>query len=965
MSRKLSYFITGVAALAIAIGQPAQAALPLDRGKLKDRDSAGPSGPAAAPSAASRPAADGASPRPKQAKPLVLQGPLAPLHLALRAGRHADVIHQATKLAPTLKPVLRQQAEALWAQALRLTGQLQAAEQLLSGVVARDPLALDARVELGLCYRQRGERAREKAVWNQFFDDHDAGSLDMKDARVLRLLGVAAHYLGSYQDANDTLRDAVALAKQQKDAFEIARSNIEWAALFLEKYRADNAEESLAEALEFDPESPDALALMASVRLERGNRVTDAEEHIEKALRGNKLQPVALALRAEIFIDNEQYEDALPITAQLIAQNSTDLVAHSLRAAALFLLERPADFEAEKTRTLAINPTYSTFFRTVAERLTVQHHYDEAVALLEQAVALQPKDYYALSELGSGYLRLGADDKGLESLRRAWKGDRYNRRTLNLLNLFEKTIPAGYTVVTTDIDAAKKGQGGLRLRIPKAEESLLLPLLVPMIQAEWKDLTARYEFTPKLPLTLELFSDADDYAIRTVGLPGLAALGVTFGQVVTGRSPAQGDFNWALMVWHELSHVFAIQLSRSRVPRWFTEGLSEWETGHARPEWVRRTHAELYAALRDNTLLSVADLNTGFTRAQDVAHIVVAYHEAAMAIDFLVRRFGFPKIAAALRMFATGKRTPEVLAAITGQSIAALDQAFREDLKQRLAAYQGTFFVRPSDYSDRDGLEKALKQSEAAPRTDPQSNLRLARLHGLYAIGLVRSGGAQRERERVDAEIAAAMALNPSSKEALLAEAELLLKTGKKAEAEARFKALIAIGGDGFDVRQRLGDLYIDMGQQAKGIEELERAKKLDPDRSEPYERLAVVYGKQNRTDLALRELQAAARLDIMDAQLVYKLVEQLSEAKQWSAVVEYGELARHLSPYLPGLRAHIGEALLRLNKRKEAEVELQAAIRALPEADSDDGEHERQEQQQRRAAYQTLLDEARGTKKK
>ena len=139
------------------------------------------------------------------------------------------------------------------------------------------------------------------------------------------------------------------------------------------------------------------------------------------------------------------------------------------------------------------------------------------------------------------------------------------------------------------------------------------------------------------------------------------------------------------MVWHELSHVFAIQLSRSRVPRWFTEGLSEWETTHARPEWVRRTHAELYAALRDDTLLSIADLNTGFTRALDVAHIVVAYHEAAMAIDFLIRRFGFPKIVQALKMFAAGKRTVEVLTTVTGQSIAALDRAFREDLKKKLA----------------------------------------------------------------------------------------------------------------------------------------------------------------------------------------------------------------------------------------------------------------------------------------
>ena len=51
--------------------------------------------------------------------------------------------------------------------------------------------------------------------------------------------------------------------------------------------------------------------------------------------------------------------------------------------------------------------------------------------------------------------------------------------------------------------------------------------------------------------------------------------GVCFGKVVTALSPRGGPFNWEQIVWHELAHVFAVQRSRSRVPRWFTEGLSE------------------------------------------------------------------------------------------------------------------------------------------------------------------------------------------------------------------------------------------------------------------------------------------------------------------------------------------------------------------------------------------------------
>ena len=48
----------------------------------------------------------------------------------------------------------------------------------------------------------------------------------------------------------------------------------------------------------------------------------------------------------------------------------------------------------------------------------------------------------------------------------------------------------------------------------------------------------------------------------------------------------------------EVGHVFAIQESKNHVPRWFTEGLSEYETIIRRPEWAREEDQALYLALR-------------------------------------------------------------------------------------------------------------------------------------------------------------------------------------------------------------------------------------------------------------------------------------------------------------------------------------------------------------------------------
>ena len=79
--------------------------------------------------------------------------------------------------------------------------------------------------------------------------------------------------------------------------------------------------------------------------------------------------------------------------------------------------------------------------------------------------------------------------------------------------------------------------------------------------------------------------------MRTAGLPGMVgALGASFGSVVTQDSPRArppGAFNWQATMWHELAHVFTLQLSNQRVPRWVTEGISVYEEGLADPAWAR------------------------------------------------------------------------------------------------------------------------------------------------------------------------------------------------------------------------------------------------------------------------------------------------------------------------------------------------------------------------------------------
>jgi Tfp pilus assembly protein PilF len=776
-----------------------------------------------------------------------------------------------------------------------LAGRYADAQRLLE---AAPPSDLRARLWLGRVYRATGQRDRERAIWNKFYDDYEAGTLDKKRARDLMYVALAARYLGGWQDANDTFRDAVDADPKGKDG---ARANVEWAALFLEKYDAGHAEQCLDEALHVIADDADAHALMARVKLEQGYDVAGAEKQLDLALKKSPRHQEALATRAEIQLDNEEFADALATAGKVLAQNPEQLHARIVVAAAKLLREDDKGYAAERDHVLKTNPRAADFFHGVAEFLVKEHRYVEANALEQQAVAIDPKHFVAQAAFGANLLRLGEEAAGVAALKAAWAGDPYNVRTYNLLNLFEDVIPKAYVVV--------EGKP-FRFRVASKERPLVEQYLKPMVAREFEEMKARYGFTPEGPLTIELYADPQHYAVRTVGLPGLEALGVTFGKVITGMSPSNKSFNWGMMLWHEVGHVFALQLSKARVPRWFTEGLSEYETARHDPTWTRRTHAELYRALSDGKLPSVRELNAGFTRARDVSHIVVAYHESAEVVSFIIREFGFEKVPMMLRQFAAGRTATEVLPAVLGVSLDELDARFRADLAKQLEPYRGTFFVRPSDYSDVD----ALKERIAAHPDD-------TRAKGLYALALVKAHAPEEAKKLID-EMMKDPARTP--REVALAAAQLAILRKDRAAAKFFFEGLIKIGGDGYDARMGLGLLAANAGDVDEARKQLALAKKMDPDRAEPYVELGKLLLKTDEP-AALAELEQAARLDVMDGSITHLLVEKFALRKAWPKVIEWAPRALDVDLYDGKLHRDYAAALDAVGRKADAEKERAA----------------------------------------
>lgn len=863
---------------------------------------------------------------------------LALIELDVRVGDYRDGEKRATRLVKSTRGATANRARVALAEIFRLTGRYTEARRELEPIVTRAPGDLRARITLALVYRDLGDMKRADQLCEMFFTEWYADKIDRQDARKVLHVAQGARYLAEFEAANFAFEEAVRLDSDLHEA------SIEFGHFGLEKYAISIAQQNFEEVLAKNPHHPDAHNGMAMVKLEQSYDLAAAQSHLDLALAVNPRHVPSLLTRASMEIDRNQWDAAQATLKQVLAVNPKSFRGRAMSATISWLRDDLATYRRIRDQVLRDNPAFAEFFQIVARSAVREHRYKEAIDLGQEALKIDPEYYVAMAEVGTGYLRLGEEEKGLEWLRKSWKGDEYNARTYNTLELFEKEIPSQYSFVTTK---------NFKFRYPNDEKEILRRYVEPTLNQAFEDMVKRYGFRPKTPVILELFHDPAQYGVRTVGLPNLGALGVCFGQVITAMSPTVGQANWAMVLWHELAHVFAIQLSNSRVPRWYTEGLSEYETMIARPEWRREHDADVYNYLQSGTLPSVAELNYEFMKP-NMQRVVVAYYLSSLTIEHIAQTYGFAKVVDGLKLFAKGKETPEVITTITGKSIAAFDAEFQAQLKKRLAPYNGSFKLPSEGYDD-------VTKLGAAAKARPDD----AEAHAALALGYFFEGNALGSQ----AAAKKALELDPTNRIALFVSAEVAVRERDLDQAKTLYLRLIAAGGDSHDVRVRLAMIARRQDDVTGAETQLCAAKKLDPERDYPYLTLSEIYRAAGRDDDALKELESYVMLEQMQYGPLKQLVDGYTVKKRWDKVRAYGELALHVNltdselylqlgnAYLetgdpdralfsfdsaflvkPALRrpalAHLGRARAHLARkdRRKARAELQKALRIEPE---------------------------------
>jgi len=842
------------------------------------------------------------------------EGPRARLALGrilLETGRYVDAAAMARRAArgAARDRDLRVAAETLRGEALGLTGDLDEAERVLTAIAA-EAGAHRANVILGRLLQRRGQGPAAEAAFMRLIGAYNDRSIAANDGEGLSYVALAAWGLGSFQDANDAFQEAT-----RADPARV-ETQVEWAAMFLEKYDAGHAEESLRQAFEHNPDSARAHALMARIRIEQRFDFTAATAYSERALGIDPNLAMAHVTLAGMDLRDMEFTAADAHLDAALSVDAHNLEALSVRAAVRFLADDVSGFEAAKREVLSRNRSFSRMYTLIGEYADWEHRYPEIVAMAREAVTINPRDAFAHATLGLNLLRMGDEENGLASLREAWRRDRFNVHVHNTLNLYDEVIDVEYE----SFEAAP-----FTFRMHREERPFLEGLVTPTLVGAYQDMRRRYGFTPEGPLRIELFANPEHFAVRTVGLPRLGVQGVCFGKVVTALSPRAGQFNWGQITWHELAHIFHIQLSRNHVPRWFTEGLAEYETIIARPEWRREEDHHLYRAIATGTLPELRRMNQAFTHAKSQQDVLTAYYASSQIVKFIAEQHGFPDVVAMLRGWGEGRRTPEVIQRALGIDIDQLDRDFRSDALRRMSARAGDFSVDFAAYRD---LRAFVDMAQGAPN---DMEARAALSAALFAHG---------ERDRAKTEATAAVAgdaANVVAHYVLAAVAMTSREPEAAAEAERHLRAILTAGKDGYDIRLMLAQAAARRQDRAATREHLEAAAHLDGDRSGAWRALLQLADESDDQALRNYALERVATLEQHDrgawVAWVTSLGERAGTESQWRELAVAAESAQFVAPGSAEVHRLLGQARLELGEPAPALAAFDLALLASPEA--------------------------------
>jgi len=639
----------------------------------------------------------------------------------------------------------------------------------------------------------------------------------------------------NYQEANNQFRIAVAASPAN------AMYKVRWGRLFHERFNNTDAANLFQEALQKDSKNAQAYYGLALVSADGFDN--KAIEYVTKAIDIDPKLFEAHELLASLLLEDSDEAKAFEQADEALKISPEALDAMAIHAAIEALADRSPD--AWFAKMLQVNPTYGEGYALVAHHLVLNRRYEDGIAYYRKAIELDPKLWSARSQLGINLMRMGQEDEPRKQLAMSYDNGFRNEETVNSLRLLDS-----YKNFVTFKDDTTI------LKLHKKEADLLRPYFEAVLKQAIADYEKKYKMKLPGPVQVEVYPDHEDFAVRTMGMPGLGALGVTFGEVVAMDSPSgrpPGEFHWASTLRHEMSHVFILTATNFRVPRWFTEGLAVHEETEASPEWGDRMTPDIVVAIQEKKLLPVADLDRGFIRPEYPNQVLVSYFQAGRICDYIKERWGADKLLDMVHSFAKRTTTPDVIRQELGMAPEEFDKEFTDWLNKDVGKTVANFDNWRTSIKDlveqarNKNYDAVLKEGEIVRSLYPDY-VYPANPYEFMAQADVAKG----DKPAAAAILTAYEKMGGHNPPALKQLASIEEELGKPAEAAATLERLNYVYPVDEDLHRHLGDLWFEQKNYPGAIQEYNAVVAMQPlDKAAAQYNLARAYLAAGQKDLA------------------------------------------------------------------------------------------------------------------
>ena len=373
---------------------------------------------------------------------------------------------------------------------------------------------------------------------------------------------------------------------------------------------------------------------------------------LDAALFVNPNHVPSLLLMAEHLIDAEDREGAERYLERALAVNKRRAEAWAFKSLLAYLDNDPEAAKEYRARALENWRTNPKVDYLIGKKLSQNYRFAEGAAYQQLALSYDVNFSPAKMQLATDLLRLGYEEQGWELVQGIYEQDAYNVEAYNLVSLSDHM--AKFKTLETD---------EFVVRMAPLEADIFGDMVLELLAEAKDEVCDKYGIELTEPVTVEMFDNQQDFAVRTFGMPGGDGfLGVCFGPVITMNSPkAERPANWEATLWHEFCHVVTLHLTKNKMPRWLSEGISVYEESQKNRSWGQRMTPEYRQMILSGELTPLSKLSGAFINPATPIHLYFAYYEASLAVEYIIETYGVDALKAVLVDLADGEPINEIL----------------------------------------------------------------------------------------------------------------------------------------------------------------------------------------------------------------------------------------------------------------------------------------------------------------